>query len=152
MAKTKELAKTTLSALVADAFSELEGLGGELRDWYENLPDSLKDHRSDIEEAADTLEGLSEPDSPPSQVAEMEVAYAPLRKRKTSRRERGDQAAYELGVAIDYIEEFIDDEDHFLDMTPEDAEALKDELRSWSEEVQSVRDEAEGVVYPGMYA
>lgn len=95
------LSKSTVGALVSDAFAELQSLGEELREWYDNLPEGLQSTRDDISEAADTLEGLTEPEEAPEAVREIEVEYRPLTKRKASRRDRRDQAVYEIGAAIE---------------------------------------------------
>src|SRR3954471_4751791 len=100
---------TTVSGAVSDAFSALQSLGEELREWYDNLPEGLQGgSKGDaLSEAADILEGLSEPDVPES-VADVAVNYSTLPSRRQSRRERRDEAVQLLAHAVDAVQESID--------------------------------------------
>lgn len=141
--KVVTLVSASIAGLVADAFSELESLGGELREWHDNLPDSLKDHRSDIDEAASSLESLSEPSGLPDELEELQVSYSPLVKRKTSRADRGGQAVYELQAASDALGEWMEENPDHPDYG---------DVESFQSDLDSLIGEAEGVTYPGMYA
>lgn len=156
---------TTVSGAVSDAFSALQSLGEELREWYDNLPEGLQGgSKGDaLSEAADILEGLSEPDVPDS-VAEVAVNYSTLPSRRQSRRERRDEAVQLLAHAVDALQESIDnaqselndlqsaDETEANDAAETALQEIVDEGESARDEIQQVIDEAEGVEFPGMYS
>lgn len=144
MAKKREPLKSTIGALVADGFSALEELGGELREWYDNLPENFQNNRSDIDEAASALENISQPDDAPEVVADIEVEYLPARRSATSRRACRDQVTYELGVAIEAAQGWLNDEVNA-------GHESRDDVESWTDAVQNMLDEADGVDFPGMH-
>jgi hypothetical protein len=139
--------QSTVAALVADGVADLITLGEEYREWYDNLPENFQDNRSDIDEAASTLENLTDPGDPPEAIANVVVLYRPLLKRRPSRADRGNQATYELTAAVEAVDAFLAAVDGPV-LRPEELEAIE----AWRDEVQAVIDEAEGVEYPGMFA
>lgn len=132
--------------VVSSAFSELESLGGEYREWYDNLPEGLQDHRSDIDEAASTLENLTEPDagSLPEAVADIAVTYTVSTKKKQSRRDRGEAATSLLTQVVEELQDWMDKNEGDTD--------VHDTVEAYRDEVQQMLDDAEGVEYPGMFA
>lgn len=144
----KMMATATVADLISGAFSTFETLGGEYREWFDNLPEGLQDHRSDIDEAASTLENISEPDTGPAVVADVQVEYMPLTRKKQSRRDQGGQAVYELQIAIDFINEWLE-VNAGTGIVDTD---LEQEIERYRDEAQQMLDDAEGVEYPGMYA
>lgn len=141
-AKVSQVLTSTVSSLVSDAFSELQGLGEELREWYDNLPEQFQENRSDIDDAASALEYLEEPDECPEVVAAVEVKYYNTMRNRTGRSARGSQATHELGCAVAAMEEWMEGNAEHKDH--DDVEAFRDS-------VQALIDEADGVEYPGMY-
>lgn len=123
---------------ISEAYGELESLGAEMREVYDNAPDNLKgtEVNQAREAAAETLEGLSEPDVPTSLQDLMISWIEPKMPRKGfSRRARRDNACAILESVIEVLEEKEDDDD---------AETLRGE-------VEELKDEADGVEFPGMY-
>lgn len=141
--KQPKVATSTINALVQDACSGLEELGSELREWYENMPENLQGNRSDVDDAASTLENISAPDDAPEVIREIEVSYNLELERLTSRRARGGQLCYEMDAAIQEAE-------YWLEENPEHAD--REAVETWIDEVSQVKDEAEGVEYPGRNA
>jgi hypothetical protein len=150
MARTKRVPikhESAVDGIVADAFSTLEELGGEMREAYDNMPQSLQggDVGSRRNEAASTLEGLSQPDAPDC-VAQLAVTYftMPPKRRYVSRSARRDEATTMLSAVVEALDAWMDD----------DANAEhdgRDGVDSYRDGVQALLDEAEGVEFPGMY-
>lgn len=147
MATKKEPIKTetSISAAVNTTFSGIEEIGGEMREWFDNMPENLQggSKGDEVSEAADTLENISEPDVPAC-IADREftVITYPLKKR-ASRSDRLDDY-------LDYARQAVDDMQQALD-EPHFSEEEKQEIETCIEETQSMIDEAEGVCFPGMY-
>lgn len=150
---------TTVGDAINTAFSTIEDLASELREAYENTPESLQQSGAGEArgEAADTLENISEPDVPEC-AQELPVAFThmPLPRRSS----RSDRLADGLGYAyqaIEVIEERIevltkqqsdnDKDDSAVAETQEEIDAL-DSLR---DEVTTMIEEAESVEFPGMF-
>lgn len=134
---------TTVEAAMGDAISEFESLAGEMRDWYDNMPENLQSGSKgdSVGEAADTLEGISEVEVPDA-IKDLKVEYTE-RQQKTSRSARRDYACRLLQGAIDEAQSWMDDE---ANAEHEDFDAVG----SFLDEAQSALDEAEGVDFPGM--
>jgi hypothetical protein len=132
-----ELITSTVGAVMADAVSDLTALGEEYREWYDNLPEGLQGSRDDIDEAASTLENLSEPGCPQI-VSDLPVKYTPLVKKKPSRAVRGNQAVYELQCVVSALEEWLEKNEN-------------ENVSSFRDEIQQVIDDTEGMEYPGMF-
>lgn len=126
--------ETTISSLVSDAFSGFENLASELREWYDNLPDSFQqgDKGSTLDEAATTLEGLNQPDI--GELGENKLVFLPD-LNITSRSARNAEACDMLNTVINWLQE-----NHKID----GAEDLESEL-------ESAVSDAENVEFPGMY-
>lgn len=138
--------KMSVESAISEAFSELEELGNEMREWSDNLQDNFSGtaKAEAVGDAADTLEGLSVPDVAGS-VADIEVTITDLKPRKKpySRAARRDQAVYILESCVQALTEFRDDES-----ISEDVAATADDLTG---ELENAKDEAEGIEFPGMY-
>lgn len=132
--RIRKTIKGNISDLIDDAFSEFESLAEEMRSWADAIEEkfSTTEKYERINEAADTLEGISRPDVDDN-IGELEVEYVEP-KKLTSRSKRNDHACYLLQVCIDALAERDDDE----------SSSLKDEL-------DSALSDAEGVYFPGMY-
>ena len=142
MAKTKPAyitRKLTVADAVSEAYSILEELAGEMREAFDNTPESLQQSAvgEAREAAADALEGLSEPNVL-DELGRLEFEYTePPPKRKQSRRDRRDQATALLSAVIAVVDN-VDDEN------ADPAVELRDEL-------DDLMSEADSVEFPGMY-
>ncbi len=153
---------TRLDDVVSNV-SNYSDLASELRDWYDNLPESFQqgDKGSMLDESASTLENISEP-AVPDWAGAMAV-YCPPMLDISSRADRRDAISHELQQAVDAIDEALtkgrfplkdDDEGNMYQLPPEDAEDTeqRDELQSLKDELENIISEAEGVEFPGMYS
>jgi len=131
---------TTVGDAISTAFGIIEDLATEMRDAYDNTPESLQSSGVGEArgEAADALEGISEVDDVPEQFAELKVTfYALPLKSKASRRDR-------MADGLRYAEEAIT----ALEAYEGADEDGKDGLIT---DIQSMIDEAEAVEFPGMF-
>lgn len=136
--------ESTISGLITDAFSELTTLGEEMREAFDNTPESLQsagvgERRG---EAADALENLNEPEVPEI-VAEIVVKWQePPPKRRMSRSDRRSDATCMLEQAIDAVENWLNEND---------THDQHGEVEAFRDELESQKDEADSVEFPGMY-
>lgn len=134
---------TTVEAAIPDALAEFETLGEEMRDWFDNMPESLQggSKGDEVSEAADALEDLGSVDEVPEAVKALPVQYTE-RQAKKSRAARNDYACTLLRAAIEQIDHWLDDNVKHAD---------HDDVEQFRDEVQDILDNAEGVTFPGMY-
>lgn len=140
MASKRYTQKVKLADAVSEAWGALEGLGEEMREAHDNTPEALQSSPVGEArgEAADNLEGLSEPVVPDS-LAEREVEVSRVRRTpkqaaRLSRPARRDDAVMVIAAVIDHLDK----------VEGEEAEALRDEL-------DSLQSDAEDVDFPGMF-
>lgn len=135
---------TTVECLVSDAFGAIENLAGEMREWYDNMPDVFKDgdKGSQVSEVADTLEGMSPPDVDTDAGALPVIFYPNL--DTSSRAARASEAAEMLRTAIQALEEAQDEGDKGEGEDVPDYSNLISELEDAAGEI-------EGVEFPGMF-
>lgn len=136
--------ESTVEGATSDGFSTLEGLGEECREAFDNAPESLQqtDRNQRLDEAASTLEGLSEPDVPDA-VKDLPVRFQYKPDRRPSRSDRRHEALRILENAKDAAQAWLDDEenrDH----------ADRDEVEQYISEMDDLCSEAENVDFPGM--
>lgn len=148
----------SIQDLISDANSQVEELAGEMRSWYDNLPENLQsgERGERVGEAADTLEGISQPDVPKqmeelAQKAEDEgdeqgikTVYYPG-TNVSSRADRAAEAAGMYRAAAEAVREFVED------AKVDDPEFDGGDLESFADECESAADELEGVEFPGMF-
>lgn len=135
----KPTRKATIADAVSEAFGDIEMLAEEMRETFDNTPESLQ--QSGVGEArgeaADALENISEVDVPDS-LAQLDVewidAHRPGR-RGLSRSKRRDNAVNILQTVISMLDERENDDD---------AEGLRDDLDNAVSEMEDVQ-------FPGMY-
>ncbi len=160
---------TTIEALVADGFQAIEEVAGEVREWFDNLPDGLQqgDRGSRLDEAASALENLQAPDVPGG-VLDVPVAHYPSLKAE-SRQARVAEGASMLRAVIDALngdDKQTECEDCGGAGTT-DCETCSstvdcvtcqgtgkvdsEEVDNFISELENAADEAEGVEIPGMY-
>ena len=146
--------RTTVDALICDAFSEIESLADEMRSWFDNLSEGLQsaDRGQRVEQAADALESLSQPDMT-ELVDKIQAVFLPELKA-TSRTARATEAADMLRTASQKLTDWMDDLEENQESVTIDGVEYKFDLS----DIESIRDDAEeaaneleGVEFPGMY-
>ena len=138
--------KLTLADAVSEACSVAQDLGNELREAFDNTPESLQQSAvgQAREEAADTLEGFDEVEVPES-LSKVEMVHTEReltfkQQNKQSRSNRRDGACALLDGVISACDDIMGD-DTKKDLH-EDAEALHEELSTF-------KDNFEAVEFPG---
>lgn len=137
---------TTVGNLIGDAFSEIQSLAEEMRDAYENTPDSLKeaDVGSRRGEAADALENIQDAPDVPEMAETISCYYCPAFDL-SSRSKRANDTGDMLSMAADAIRDFV------AERKEEDEEFEDGELNELADECERVQGELEGVEFPGMF-
>lgn len=132
---------TTVEDLVSDAFGMIEGLGNEMREWYDNMPEGFQntDKGSQVSEVADTLEEMSPP-TVDTDAGALVTLFLP-NLDASSRSDRASEAAEMLRTAITTLEEVQEKEDG--DDTPDYSDLIS--------ELEDAAGEIEGVEFPGMF-
>ncbi len=149
--KQQPMRKMSIADAVSEAHGELQGLAEEMRSWAFNLEEkfSSTDKYARVSEAADTLEGLEEPQCPEwAATVEVEFMELPQRKKGYSRADRCGQACYILDQCIQVCQELaLANEIDAGEKTSEE----KDEAEQLADDLENMKSEAEGVEFPGMY-
>jgi len=137
----------TVEGAISDGYSALQDLAQEVRDVVDNMPENLQSgSRADaLNEAADALEYLTEP-SIPDVIKDLpvEFEYKPTPARKMSRRVRRDEATRIIDMAVSSAQSWLDDAD--------DDHPDRDEVETFIQEAEELRDEADNVEFPGMFS
>ena len=133
------------SELLEEAKAEVEAVGEELQDWYDNLPEgfqaSLKGEA--ISEAASTLQSVTIPEYPAKAETIKVCFYPPL--NVVSRNHRCGKAADMLRTIGEKVEDYIE-------AKRKESRKYKDNgLEEFVGECIEAADEIEGVEIPGMY-
>jgi molecular chaperone DnaK (HSP70) len=131
---------STVADIISESFSELESLGEEMRERYDNAPENLQatEVNQRVEEAADALEALSEPEVPEC-VAQLPVTFSFKPQRRQSRPDRRNQATERLSLAKSAIEDW-----------QEEQEEEHEDVDTLLEEIQQLIDDADNIEFPGM--
>jgi len=159
-----------LDDVISGACGEIANLAEEVRGWYDNLPDGLRDgdKGSMLDECANQLENVSEPDVP--EFAKSMAVYAPPMLNVNSRADRRDDALHQLQQAVQALQDAKDanefalyhDEDNRQvyifqekrkgqEEPEETAEEQKDALQTLIDELESINSEVESAEFPSMY-
>jgi hypothetical protein len=145
----------SVTSVIPDAIAELESLRDELQDWYDNLPEAFQsgDKGDQLQEAISSLDNVANELDVPEYLESVKVFVAP--NDRTSRADRGGQAAYALRQAAERLEEQleekpVDDPTRYQGLVLNDD--MKEEVRRLVENLTDIADEADGVEYPGMYS
>jgi hypothetical protein len=141
----------TIEDAIFEAYGELQSLGEEMREAYDNTPESLQNDGVGAArgEAADNLENINEPEVPTLLQGEKfkmkwTVRVHPPSKR-LSRSDRRYEAVETLNQVVAFLEEIQESEgDNY---SSDEKQAASD----FVDEVQQMIDEAENVEFPGMY-
>lgn len=158
----------TIKITVADALSngmgDLEELRDEVREVYENMPESLQggergiklDEAANILDAIDSCDlsdevtnthmmGDDEEERPAAGGIEFETLDLRSTKKRRSRAARRDDALELLRGARDALQEALDNDDTVL------TDVLDDEIRQDIDSITQLIDEAETAEFPGMF-
>lgn len=152
----------TVEDAISYAFSDVEQLASEMRDWSDNMAENLKSGSKGeaVEECADQLEAHTELDSqPPESFASTKITVSHGVKRSKS---ASASRPARLGNAIQSlraVQELADERAGEIDpddesKTEEERKALEEEkveLEALSEAIEEVASEWEGIDIPGMY-
>jgi hypothetical protein len=145
MARIKPVNYTTsVGDLIEAFFADMEELASEVREAYDNAPDSLKqsERNQTLEQTASSLEDLRAPDEPtdfPESLRDHQCTYHTYEQRRPTRAGRRDRAVDGLTAAIEAIRAWADKEDEELNapaepITPEQ----QDELDNTSDEAKAL--------------
>lgn len=177
MAKVKQhTVEATVADAVSSAFSEIESIKDELREWYDNLPENFQNGSKGeaLQEAISALEGASEVNAPDC-IEGAGTSYAEYHGR-IGRPKRRDTCVNMLDAAISTAQERADelgaleysDEGRLLgddgEPTPddvtdteerpldaEDRDSMVSDLETFISECEDAKGEWENVEFPGMF-
>jgi hypothetical protein len=149
--KTRER-ELTLEDAISEAFGELTTLGEEMREAFDNTPESLQssgvgERRG---EAADALENLQEPDVPEELKGDafkmnwQVHVLSPSAERRKSRAMRRDEAVETLQNVVGYLNDDIEANEEKY------SEAIREAASSLADDVENLINEAEEIEFPGM--
>lgn len=154
---------TSVADLIEAFFADMEELASEVREAYDNAPDSLKQSERNqvLEQSASDLENIAAPDEPdgfPEELRDHLCTYHTYEQRRPTRAGRRDRAVDGLVAAIEAIRAWADKEEGELTtsepLTPEQqdevdnasegAKALVERMREERTDlIQAVRDYAD---------
>lgn len=151
---------TTLGSAISDGYATLQELRDEVREAYDNMPESLQsgERGSALDETASSLDNEVDGDPAdelPEYYADVQITYGSNRRKRQSRSDRRDQAVRMLEAAESRLQDLCADlEDQMVD-DEENARGELDEtkrtLEDVAERVRSCIDVATSVEFPGMY-
>lgn len=169
--KIKQLKYTArLDDVISGACGELANLAEEIRSWYDSLPEGLQqaDKGQQLDECANQLENISEPDVP--DFARAMAVYAPPMLNVNSRGDRRDDCVHQLQQAVQMLQDAKEMEQFALfheeqgrtvhlfqearkgqEQPEETAEEQKDALQALVDELDNIINDAESAEFPGMY-
>lgn len=146
--------KASVGDAISGACSDLASLAEECREVVDNVsgtPLENTQRNQTMGETADTLEGISEPDVDDARLNEIMVSWQEIMPRSKraplSRSDRRDNACAALDAALNALTEKKDALEE-ADKTANDE--LLDVIDSLITDVEQIKDEAEGVEFPGM--
>jgi hypothetical protein len=144
MSKYDVTIDTTVGAAVPDAMSEFESLAGEMRDWYDNMPENLQggSKGEEVSSVADSLESIDANLDVPEAVKDLHFTYVENQKKR-SRSARRDYAVNLLRTAMDEVEVWADEKKVA-------GEEEDDEVTSFLSATQEVLEIVDGLDFPGM--
>jgi len=157
---SNEMYKISIEDMVNNARGTVEELASELREWHDNLPESLQngDKGSTLEDSASTLENLDIPELPDwatdtDHTNAITTVFFPSLEWD-SRAARASGASEELRAAAERLREEAEklEKPEGCDVEENKKRAERgDELSNLADEYESAADEISGVEFPGMY-
>lgn len=153
-----EVRKTSLTAAIGDAYSELQSLRDEMTEWRDNMENGNLGSTPKFEEVSSCVDQMesggdldSEPDVPDG--FDPEITYTesvPRRKRQNaSRSTRCSNACAMLDAAIDVIEERKAEIEELP--TTDALSKESDALETLRDEIQQIKEACESAEFPGMF-
>jgi len=144
--------KTPLSSLLSDAFCDIEALGEEINEWWENMGENLQcsSKGEELEECFGVLEYIEEVTIDNDALENIKISFIPTPAQDvTSRGDRLQECVSMITLVKEYLSELVEDEDNeTLPLTDEEKESIQDEAIDPLDEVLS---ELENVYFPSMY-
>ncbi len=141
--------EVTIADAVSNAYSELIELGEEMRSWADGMEEKFSgtEKYGVIDETASTLESLDEPTAPEwAQKTSIKYTELPVRKRGYSRSVRLGQACSILDTCISACDEYVTETSDNVDLKD-----THDAVEEYRNELEQLKDNAEGCEFPGMY-
>lgn len=152
------------ASVVDGAFNVFQELRDEIQDWWDNLPENFQngDKGDSLQECISSLEQFAD-NSPDCSILETHnISVLSFPSNESSRSDRCSNAASDLRLICDEIDEKIEvlkkeqesknedavKNDASLDTSAEDSINSLEELKN---ELESAADEAESMEFPGMY-
>lgn len=151
MALKYQTREASLADAANEAYGDLQGLGEEMREWADNLEEKFSntDKYQRVSEAADTLEGLNEPDYPDwANATKVQITELIKKPKRPSRASRRDDACSILQVCMEACQEWLDEHTEVKEGAELELSGTIEQLQN---DLESLKDEAEAVEFPGMY-
>lgn len=139
------------------AFSTVEELGEEIREWWENLGENLQcsSKGEELEECADTLEYIERVEVDLDKIKDLVISFMPTHSSYIkTRSDRLGEAKDTIHVVIDYLQEVLDSqEEDEGDGQPEIVltDDEKESLEGIIQELETAVEGLEDVSFPSMY-
>lgn len=147
----------TVADAISGAFNDLAELAQEMQDWFDNMPENLQGSSKgdEVSTAADELGNVGDEPDIPGCIAGETLTYSFDTKAK-SRAARRDNALNAINAAIEFCQDYIGELDADLVKSPADdeddeREVNRDAVQELLDELETARDAAESVEFPGMY-
>lgn len=144
----------TLADALGDAFQELEDLKDEMMEWRDNMDGTGLENTEKFEEveaAADVLDNIEAVELPAEleDVGNESIEYVEMVNR---RKARGQSRAVRCGNSVAIIEAAILRLEESRDAANESGESGRaDAIEDVLGELESAKDEAEPIEFPGMF-
>jgi hypothetical protein len=137
--------KASVVDVVSTAFEMITELAEEIREVYDNAPESLQNgpRLTTLNDSADILENVNEPDVP-DELADIEVEYGEWSARRMSRATRRDYAVQLMDDVIQTLQARLDSDE------PADSEIL-DGAQELIDGLDEVKGDIDCAEFPGMY-
>lgn len=160
-----EMTEFCVADALSSGISDLEGLRDEMRDWYDNMPESLQngDRGGRIQEAAEALDNVDcialgdeleneKDDNDKLRLGGIRFSYPVNKRRNLSKSARRDEATGLLRAAVEAVRGHLAEKEAAATAAdaPETGEEEVD-VSSELDELESLIDDAEGVEFPGAY-
>jgi hypothetical protein len=133
--------------LASEAYSEIEELAQEMRDWSDNIETNFggTTKYEEVSAAADELENIEEPSVNLTAINDHKIMFQDPtpRRRPKSRATRAGDIASKLIAVEDGLRDYIE-------KTPE-ADPARDEAEGLADEIENDRNDLENVSFPGMF-
>lgn len=136
--------------VLEDLYSTAGELGGELRQWHDNMPENLQSGSKgqEVEAAAEALEAVSEIDVP-SEVADLEVKLPPSSKnRKLSRAKRMAHATTCARIAVEAVQSWVENERAENEDNDEFDNEPLEEIETFVGDLNDQLDEMDAIEFP----